>query len=196
MELASLVIAIIVGTLVARQIIPRVSDTPGANRSKRLAQLAAPFVSFLAVLIAFLMMGHGEQIFHASINEFGLHMTQLLVSITIIGIGVAAYFFKRWNQGLYGLVEMVFAAAAVFGVARTLTPQRLLLAQWATLGGFAYVVARGWGNVWDYRQTMRPNKDDTRHRPLAAGHHATLSAISRTEAKSSVHQKGDGATPT
>src|SRR5215469_17432387 len=170
MELVLLVIATIVGTLVARQIIPRISDTPGAKKSKRSAQLVAPFVSFLAVLVAFLMMGHGEQIFHASINEFGLHVTQILVSLTIIGIGVAAYFFKRWNQGLYGLVEMVFAAVAVFGVARTLTPQKLLLAQWATLGGFAYVVSRGWGNVWDYRQTMQSNRGGLRDKPAAAEH--------------------------
>jgi len=170
MELVLLVIATIVGTLVARQIIPRISHTPGAKKSRRLAQLAAPFVSFLSALVAFLMMGHGEQIFHASINEFGLHVTQILVSIAIVGIGVAAYFFKRWNQGLYGLVEMIFAATAVFGVARTLTPQKLVLGQWATLGGFAYVVSRGWGNVWDYRQTMQPNKGDIRHTPAAAEH--------------------------
>jgi len=136
----------------------------------RLAQLAAPFVSFISVLVAFLMMGHGEQVFHASINEFGLHVTQILVSIAVIGIGVAAHFFKRWNQGLYGLVEMVFAATAVFGVARTLTPQKLLLAQWATLGGFAYVVSRGWSDVWEYRQTMQPNKGGIRYTPAAAEH--------------------------
>jgi hypothetical protein len=167
MELALLVVATIVGGLVARHIFPRISDTPGAKKSRPWSRLAVPFVSFLTVLVAFLMMGHGEQIFHTSINEFGLHMTQVVVSITIIGTGVAAYFFKRWNQGLYGLVEMIFAAAAVFGVARTLTPQKLLLAQWATLGGFAYVVARGWGNVWDYRQTMQPTKVGIR-RTLAA----------------------------
>jgi hypothetical protein len=115
-------------------------------------------MSVLAVLFTFLMMGHGEQIFHASIKEFGLHVTQILVSIAIVGIGVVAHFFKRWNQGLYGLVEMVFAAAAVFGVARTLTPEKLLLAQWATLGGFAYVVSRGWGNVWEYRQANAPEQ--------------------------------------
>jgi hypothetical protein len=158
MELVLLVIATIVGTLIARQIIPRISDTPSAKKPKWSVQLAAPLVSFVSVLVAFLMMGHGGQIFQAAINEFGLHATQILVSIAIVGIGVAAHFFKRWNQGLYGLVEMVFAAASAFGVARVLTPQKLLLAQWATLGGFAYVVSRGLGNVWEYRQTLQPNK--------------------------------------
>jgi hypothetical protein len=158
MELVLLVIATIVGTLIARQIIPRISDTPSAKKPTRSVQLAAPVVSFVSVLVAFLMMGHGEQIFHAAINEFGLHATQILVSIAIIGIGVAAHFFKRWNQGLYGLVEMAFAAASAFGVARALTPQKMLLAQWATLGGFAYVVSRGLGDVWEYRQTLQPNK--------------------------------------
>jgi hypothetical protein len=159
MELVLLVIATIVGTLIARQIIPRISDIPSAKKSKWSVRLAAPFVSFISVLVAFLLTGHGEQIFHASINEFGLHATQIFVSIAIVGIGVAAYFFKTWNQGLYGLVEMVFAAASAFGVARTLTPQKLLLSQWATLGGLAYVVSRGLGNVWEYRQTVQPNKD-------------------------------------
>ena len=170
MELALLVVATIVGTLVARHIIPRVSDRRGPAKSRRLPQFAAPFLSFLAVLITFLMMGHGEQVFHASINEFGLHVTQILVSVIIIGLGVTAHFFKRWHQGLYGLVEMIFAAAAVFGVARTLTAQKLLLAQWATLAGFAYVVARGWGNVWDYRQTMQPNRVSIHQTPAAAEH--------------------------
>src|SRR5215472_13339286 len=106
MELVLLVVATIVGSLLARQIIPRISDTPGARQPKRLAQLAAPFLSFVTVLVVFLMMGHGEQLFHQSINEFGLHVTQILVSIAIVGIGMVAYFFKRWNQGLYRLVEM------------------------------------------------------------------------------------------
>lgn len=162
MELVLLLIATIVGALVARQIIPRISHTPG-DKPKRWAPLAAPLMSFVAVLVAFLMMGHGEQIYHASINEFGLHVTQILVSIAIVGLGVAGHFFKRWNLGLFGLVEMVFATAAVFGVARTLTPQKLLLAQWATLGGFAYVVLRGWDNLWEYRQTMQAHKNGTRH---------------------------------
>jgi hypothetical protein len=170
MELVLLVVATIVGSLLARQIVPRISDTPGARQPKRLAQLAAPFLSFVTVLVVFLMMGHGEQLFHQSINEFGLHVTQILVSIAIVGIGVAAHFFKRWHQGLYGLVEMVFAAAAVFGVARTLTPQTLLLAQWATLAGFAYVVSRGWGDIWEYRQTIQPNESGVSHTPVAANH--------------------------
>jgi hypothetical protein len=169
MELVLLVIATIVGSLLARQIIPRISDTPDA-KPKGLAQVAAPFLSFVSVLVVFLMMGHGEQLFHASINEFGLHVTQILVSIAIVGIGVAAHFFKRWHQGLYGLVEMVFAAAAVFGVARTLTPQTLLLAQWATLAGFAYVVSRGWGDIWEYRETIQLNKSGICHTPAAADH--------------------------
>jgi hypothetical protein len=170
MELVLLVVATIVGSLLARQIIPRISDTRGV-KNPRLAQLAAPLLSFVSVLVVFLMMGHGEQIFHASINEFGLHLTQILISIAIVAIGVAANFFKRWNQGLYGLVELVFAAAAVFGVARTLTPQTLLLAQWATLAGFAYVVSRGWGDIWEYRQQIQFNKSGIFHAPPAAGHH-------------------------
>jgi hypothetical protein len=162
MELVLLVIATIVGTLVAHQIVSRISDRQSA-KPKRLTRLAAPFLSFVAVLVAFLMMDHGEQIFHASVNEFGLHATQILVSIAIIGIGVAAHFFKRWNLGLFGLVEMLFAAAAVFGVARTLTPQKLLLAQWATMAGFAYVVSRGCGNVLEYREMLQPHKDSSHH---------------------------------
>jgi hypothetical protein len=149
LEMVFLAIATIVGILIARQIFPRISDTHRAIKPELLAHLAAPFVAFVTVLVAFFIMNRGEQIFHASINEFGLHLTQMRVSVAIVGIGVAAYFFKRWNQGLYGLVEMVFAATAVFGLARTLTPQKLLLGQWATFAGFAYVVSRGWGNVWD-----------------------------------------------
>jgi hypothetical protein len=56
-------------------------------------QLAAPFVSFVSVLVAFLLMSHGEQIFHASINEFGLHATQILISIAIVGM--------RYNQRVW-----------------------------------------------------------------------------------------------
>jgi hypothetical protein len=163
MELVLLAIATIVGSLLARQIIARPSDMSGGKKPKPLAQLAAPLLSFVSVVVVFLMIGQGEQLFHSSINEFGLHVTQILVSIAIVGIGVAAHFFKRWHQGLYGLVEMMFAAAAVFGVARTLTPQTLLLAQWATLGGFAYVVSRGWGDIWEYEQKIQPNKSGIVH---------------------------------
>jgi len=65
------------------------------------------------------------------------------------------------------LVEMGFAAAAVFGVASTLTAQKLLLAQWATLGGFAYVVSRGSDNVWEYRQRVQTNTGGIRHTTAA-----------------------------
>lgn len=130
MELVLPVIATIVGTLTARRIIPRISGTSGAGKLAWPVQLAAPVVSFVSVLAVFLITGHGEQIFRAGTNEFGLHATQILVSVAIVGIGVAASLFKRWNKGLYGLVEMMFAAASAFAVARTLIPQKLLLFQW------------------------------------------------------------------
>jgi hypothetical protein len=66
MQPALLVIATMVGTLIARQIIPRIGDTPALKKSTRLPPLAAPLLSFLALLVTYLMMGDGEQIFHAA----------------------------------------------------------------------------------------------------------------------------------
>ena len=91
----------------------------------------------------------GRRIFAALSNLIGLHSTQVAISVLTIGAGVLAFRFKKRNQSLYGLVEVVFGATSGIAVAFTISLRSSSLTQWATLIGCAYVMARGFSNYDD-----------------------------------------------
>ena len=81
----------------------------------------------------------------------GLAGTRMVVSAFVIGCGVVAYWWKRFNQYSYGLGELLFGVAAVSYITFTITPGKSVLSQWVGLGGAAYVIARGVSNVTEGR---------------------------------------------
>ena len=78
-----------------------------------------------------------------------------LLSAGVVAAGFGAYRFKRANQAWYGRVEIAFGIASCLKVTMTNPMNHSLLVEWAALFGCAYVVARGFGNVWDGRAKSR-----------------------------------------
>jgi hypothetical protein len=82
-----------------------------------------------------------------AMTELGVGVTQLLIAIFVILLGLAAHLFKKKNQLKYGLVEILFAAATAIIAARQLVPNMSWAGPLATLGGSMYIVSRGLDNV-------------------------------------------------
>jgi hypothetical protein len=88
---------------------------------------------------------------------FGLHLTQLLVSVLVIAVGWSAHRFKLRNKLWYGYVEVVFGAGSAIAVVSrvnfaAIEFRSLTLAQYAALVGTAYVVARGLNNITEAKE--------------------------------------------
>jgi hypothetical protein len=80
----------------------------------------------------------------------GVATAQLLIGVCVVGAGTFAYWFKNENPLLYGKLEVIFGALSALVVSRGTDPENITLAQWATLIGAAYVVARGLNNMSEH----------------------------------------------
>jgi hypothetical protein len=80
-------------------------------------------------------------------GTFGLKVTQLLMGIVVIVLGVGAFFFKVNAQISYGAVEIMFAWVAGVITAHQIRPGADSSGQMATLIGAIYIVSRGLGNI-------------------------------------------------
>jgi len=93
--------------------------------------------------------GHISHAFATLLKIAGLHWAQAVVCALIISAGIAAYFFKQNNQRWYGMVEALFGVGALIAVASGISLSSATGAQWATMFGSAYVIARGLNNLTD-----------------------------------------------
>jgi hypothetical protein len=89
---------------------------------------------------------YGSEGFAKAIRLVGLHKTQIILALLMILAGICAYFFKQMTQQWYGFVEAIFGGSAVVAVVLGILPSSATPAQWATLVGSAYVIARGLNN--------------------------------------------------
>jgi hypothetical protein len=97
------------------------------------------------------------------------HFAQIFAVSAVTLVGLLAYVFKKRNQLAYGTFEVVFAGLVAAKVVSGLLPREMPLAQWATLGGLAYVVARGLNNIVA-RKAQRSSGVQTTARPVYKGH--------------------------
>ncbi len=95
---------------------------------------------------------YGGRLYEWVYRAVGLHTTQVLVAVFVVGTGIFAHLFKKKNQMFYGICEVFFAAASAFQISLTMKPGETVLSQWAALVGASYVVARGLNNISEYRQ--------------------------------------------
>jgi len=110
------------------------------------------YTGLLVTVAPQLVKRFGSRAFAALTDIAGLYGARLSVIGGIITVGVIAYFIKQYNQRLYGVVEALFGASAVAAVALGISPLSPTPAQWATLVGSGYVIARGLNNVADARR--------------------------------------------
>jgi hypothetical protein len=88
-----------------------------------------------------------EDILDRLYKTVGPHVAHAVIVLSVGLAGLIAYIFKKVNQLLYGLSEVVFAGASAVHVAGSLTARDAMVTQWAALIGFAYLISRGLGNI-------------------------------------------------
>jgi hypothetical protein len=126
-------------------------------------------VSFTGLVVALVSIPHLDRhVLRFFVSIFGLHLTQLLAAALVIVLGWLAHRFKSWNKPWYGYVEVAVAAVSAIAVVSRLNLAAidvgsLTLAQYATLVGAAYVVARGLNNITEAKaQNGTGISDDVR----------------------------------
>jgi hypothetical protein len=88
-------------------------------------------------------------------SVFGLgpqkYLFNALIAFTVVGVGLVAWSFKKWDRTAYGIVEVVFAAGSAIAIAFAVTgsSKPIPLVQALGLVTSAYVVARGCENATD-----------------------------------------------
>jgi|ERR1700733_10088424 len=84
-----------------------------------------------------------------ALYKVGIQGTQVAIGLTVIMLGLGAYWFKVKNQTVYGFVEIIFAGAVGVATAKQMTAAAQLTGPIAALIGAIYVVSRGAGNIAD-----------------------------------------------
>ena len=103
----------------------------------------------LSLLIIVFIPEYWRPVFDYLIDRLGTHGTQVVIGTGICLMGFGAHAFKKHNQFLYGVVEVIFGGSSAFAVALGISSRSATPSQWATLVGCAYVIARGLNNVSD-----------------------------------------------
>ena len=98
------------------------------------------------------IIGMGSVVFKWLVRTFGIHLAQFAIFCGVVAVGAFAHWFKQKNQKWYGVVEVAFGAASAGSVSFRMMPGPLF-AQWATLAGCAYVIARGLNNISQAKQS-------------------------------------------
>jgi predicted membrane channel-forming protein YqfA (hemolysin III family) len=111
------------------------------------------FAGYLSIATIFIYLGLLlRTLFLFLTDTLGLKVAQIIVAIVVIGLGVAAHKFKRRNQRLYGVCEIIFGSTSAIGIASGLSSTGVLFSRWAALAGCVYVVARGLNNCTEARE--------------------------------------------
>jgi len=92
---------------------------------------------------------HMPAIYAAMARVLGAHLSQFIIGLFIATMGFVAHRFKQRNQRWYGMVEVMIGIVSGFSIAFGMVPSHVVLAQWASLIGCSYVIARGLNNVSD-----------------------------------------------
>jgi hypothetical protein len=77
----------------------------------------------------------------------GPQFTQFIITVVVLIVGFFAFRLKLKHQSVYGLVEIIFAAAVTIVTVEQMTSTHGLMAAATSLGAAAYVVSRGGGNL-------------------------------------------------
>jgi hypothetical protein len=93
------------------------------------------------------------------VRTFGLHGTQALTILIVLGFGYVAHQFKLRNKLYYGYLEILFGVVSATMVVTRVNFAAveftdLTLSQMVALIGAAYVVARGLTNCHEARAAL------------------------------------------
>lgn len=131
-----------------RSLLPNLRDV---HRWRKFSSdLVRELIFVAATYGAMVLFGnYGKSTYLYLVRVVGPHRTQFIIWLGICAVGLVAHYFKRMSQRWYGMVEVIIGVASAFSIAIGLAPDRISLAQWSSLVGCAYVIARGMNNVYD-----------------------------------------------
>jgi hypothetical protein len=119
-----------------------------------------------ALLMVILLFGFASAIFETAIIVIGVFPAQAALAVSVIGIGVLAFLFKKGTPRMYGFVEMIFGAAGAVAVSLRMKPGQQVTSEWAALIAAGYVVARGLGNLFPEKQKSQAAVQESGQIPM------------------------------
>jgi len=114
------------------------------------------FPLFAISMVLVLVSTDYPDVFARIVGTLGLHLTQAIAMVMVLGLGFGAYKFKLNNKFLYGALEVLFGiSSSITIVSRvhftSIPVSQMSLAQVIALVGSTYVVARGLSNMHEAR---------------------------------------------
>jgi hypothetical protein len=104
-------------------------------------------MSVLGLVVIQVTYNYGSRIFLFLGELLGRRGAEIVLVLLVCATGWLAHRFKQWQQGWYGLTEIVFGIVSALNVAFTMVPGSSVLAQWVALFGSTYIIVRGLGNL-------------------------------------------------
>jgi hypothetical protein len=123
-----------------------------------IASVGGFIVSMIALFVIGLTYRYGTKTFWFLGKVLGTRGAEIVLVLFVCAIGWLAHRFKQWQQGWYGLTEIVFGVISAINVAFNMIPGSSTLPQWVALFGSTYIIVRGLGNL---SEVIRRKKDAT-----------------------------------
>ena len=98
----------------------------------------------------------------AMFSRLNLHLTHVILSVSVIILGIGAFAFKKKSRKWYGLVEIIVAWFTAVSISTRITQGQLDLTTVMSLAGTIYIVSRGLDNIdYDDESKKREFSDQT-----------------------------------
>ena len=125
------------------------------------AKRMLPATVVVTTLVSFLISA--PRLYRTPLVTFAVshHGGQLLVALTVLIVGLSAYWLKRNYQREYGIGEIIFAVATAYNIAENVAAKDAMLSKWTALGGAVYVVSRGMGNIMESRRRASQQQESS-----------------------------------
>lgn len=122
-----------------------------------IALFALPPVAFTCIALLFRSQPHqADHLLNWALLHSATARRPVVVAIVVL-VGRLASIWKRYNQQTYGVGEVIFATFGCFNV--LYLARQLDLALLLGVGGFMYVVSRGFNNVSEAWEKERPRAE-------------------------------------
>jgi hypothetical protein len=136
----------------------KLRDQRGRGRIM-LETIMASTAGFVVAMIAlFVIAGayrYGTKTFWFLGKVLGRRWAEIVLVFFVCGVGWLAHRFKQWQQGWYGLTEIIFGVVSAGNIAFSMIPGSSTMPQWVALFGSTYIIVRGLGNLSEVTRRKR-----------------------------------------
>ena len=81
------------------------------------SKIVTAVVGIFSALLSLAVNMFGSALVHNLIRALGFEWVRIAMAVVVLIAGIGAFVFKRWHQGMYGLVELIFAAITGVSIA-------------------------------------------------------------------------------